>query len=315
MSPRRRRAAAILATLGAGAATFFLALGASLAAVMLLATGAFPQEPPYCRGADSLGVRLSFLDVGQGASTLITVPRGGHVLVDAGRSTSLASELLHARGVRRVNLLVATHHHADHIGGMPQLISAFEIGNLLENGVATTTQTYADLVAAASGADVRVLEPTRRTLHVGDLSLRVLPPPARGSGARDQGIDQNAQSLGLVAEYGAFRVVFSGDAGAATLARWLEQDSIPRATVVLAGHHGSDDAVTPEWVRATSPALVVIPVGGGNGYGHPSARTLALWAAPERLVLRTDWHGTVEVRGCADGSHRVSTERLVGMPR
>jgi competence protein ComEC len=308
MSPRRQRATAILATLGAGAATFLVAFGTALGAVMLLASPAWPQQPAFCRGADSLGVRLSFLDVGQGSSTLLSVD-DGHVLIDAGRSASLASELLFARGVRRVNLLVATHNHADHIGGMAQLISAFEVGNLLENGYSATTGTYGDLVAAASGADVRVLAATARTLNVGRLALRVLPPAPRAAASAGAAVDQNEHSLGIVAEYGAFRAVFSGDAGARTLAHWLATDSVPRATVVLAGHHGSADATTPEWVDATSPALVVVPVGGSNAYGHPSPRALALWTAPERLILRTDWHGTVEVRGCLDGTFSVETER------
>lgn len=260
-------------------------------------------EPAWCRGADSVGLRLSFLDVGQGASTLIALPDGRHVLVDAGRSASLASELLYSRGVRQVALVVATHNHADHIGGLPLLLSRFAVDNLLENGVPTTTAVYGRLVEAASGAQVRVLEPTARTLNVGRLAVRVLPPAGRAAAP-----DQNSQSLGIVAEYGTFRAVFSGDAGSATLSHWLANAEIPRATVVLAGHHGAADATTPAWVAATSPAVVVIPV-GRNSYGHPTSRALALWTAPERLVLRTDQHAPVEMRGCADGSYTLAATR------
>lgn len=259
-------------------------------------------EPAFCRGSDSLGIRLSFLDVGQGSSTLLSLADGRHVLIDAGRSASLASELLHSRGVQQVALIVATHNHADHIGGMPALLSNFIVGNLLENGVPTTTRVYGDLVAAASGARVRVLEPTARTLNVGPLALRVLPPAGRASSP-----DQNSQSVGMVAEYGAFRAIFSGDAGRRTLAHWLLTERIPKATVVLAGHHGAADATTPEWVAATTPAVVVIPV-GRNSFGHPSARAMALWTAPERLLLRTDMNAPVEMRGCADGSYTLAPE-------
>lgn len=290
----------------------------SLAAALLVLAGTLARAQPAarpsdvpagCRGADSLGLRLSFLDVGQGSSTLLTLPDGRHVLIDAGRSASLASELLHSRGVREVALVVATHNHADHIGGLPLLLSTFEVENLLENGVPTTTMVYDELVAAASGARVRVLEPTARTLNIGGLALRVLPPAGRAAEP-----DQNAQSIGLVAEYGGFRAIFSGDAGRATLGHWLATERIPIATVVLAGHHGAADATTPEWVAATSPAVVVIPV-GRNPYGHPSPPAVALWSAPERLVLRTDQHAPIEMRGCADGSYALAPGGGAGSPR
>jgi beta-lactamase superfamily II metal-dependent hydrolase len=258
------------------------------------------QDPPFCRGPDSLGVRVTFFDVGQGAATLLETSDGRNVLVDGGRSPEHASNLLRARHVRTVDLMVATHNHADHIGGLPLLLTSMMVTNLLENGTPATTDVYASFVEAASGANVRVLEPSARRLDLGELELRVLPPASTST-------DQNERSIGIVASFGAFRAVFSGDAGIASLRQWIDRHEVPKATVVLAGHHGSDDATSPAWVRATSPAVVVVSVGRGNSYGHPSPRSLAMWAAPERVILRTDLDGTIEMRGCRDGSFTLAS--------
>ncbi len=259
------------------------------------------QQPALCKDADSLGLRISFFDVGQGAAALLASADGRQIVIDGGRHSNQLTALVRARGVEKIDLLIATHHHADHIGGLPTLIGAMPVANILENGTPATTAIYGRLVRAISAAEVRMLEPSARTLSVGEaLQVRVLPPI-------EDGRTQNERSLGAIVGYGSFSAIFTGDAEVPVLEVWLAQQNVPRATVVLAGHHGSKNATTPEWVRATSPSLVIFSVGARNSYGHPSPAVIAMWSAPGRQMARTDRDGTIEVRGCRDGSYSRAT--------
>ena len=280
-----------------------VAAGTSVAATVMRARTPVPRdpsEPPRCQGNDSIGLRLTFFDVGQGAATLLATPEGRRILIDGGQDRSHVTDLLRARGIPSLDLVIATHNHADHIGGLPLVLDSLPVANFIDNGLPATTSIYQALVRALSRADVRVLAPTARTLTVGTVEVRVLP-------ADQSARTQNEQSVGAVISYGEFRTIFSGDAEVRSLQSWLDAGLIPHATVAMVGHHGSADATTPAWVRATSPELAVISVGGSNSYGHPAPATLAMWSAARRRILRTDSDGTIEVRGCHDGSFTAST--------
>ena len=190
-------------------------------------------------------------------------------------------------------------NHHDHIGGLPAVLTSLVVTNVLENGLPATTRSYANLVAALERSGARVLRAEARELDVGSLKVRVIPPLDRNS--------QNIASVGAVASFGDFRVLFTGDAEAPALHLWTSQGLIPAVTAVKVGHHGSGNGTTPELVAAARPQLAVVSVGARNSYGHPAPGVLALWSSSEAQILRTDVHGTVTVRGCADGTFSVAT--------
>ena len=258
--------------------------------------------PAACVAGDPTGILIHFLDIGQGDAALIRAPDGRHLMIDAGPDRGTALRWLRTLGVDSLALIIGSHNHLDHIGGFPAILQAIPVRNAMENGMVTTTRIYRDFIYALERRGTTLLEATPRTLRIGGLELEVLPPWRQAK-------EQNDASIGVVVRHGAFRALFTGDAELEALAHWTGAKVIPRVQVVKVGHHGSRNATTSALVRATQPALAVISVGAGNTYKHPHPEALARWQAPERSILRTDQAGTIAVRGCADGSFHLSTQR------
>jgi competence protein ComEC len=281
-----------------------------LIAVLLLAwpTTAAAQgaraitAPPYCPLTDSLGVLITFFDVGQGDATMLESPGGRRVLIDGGPSSERMAGLLRSRGVTRLELVVASHNHLDHIGGLPTVLRSMAVSNVMANGMPANTSVYGRFQSAVEASGATVLLPTSRTLRLDSLVVRVLPP---SPDARSQ----NNASVGLVVSLGAFRAIFTGDAETEALESWLARDSIPPVTLLKASHHGSANGLTARWANATRPTVVVFPVGAGNSYGHPATSVLRRWQQSAREIFRTDRDGTVRIRGCRDGSYTTATAR------
>lgn len=246
-------------------------------------------------------VELTFFDVGQGDAVLIRSPEGKLALVDAG--STFPAEALRRHGVRSLELAVATHPHADHIGGMAGVLRALPPRFYLDNGVPHTTSTYSLVMAYLQQSDITYLQATDRRLELGTVTLRVLPPPAEAASLNDQ-------SVGIVVEYGDFKVLLTGDAETAELEHFLRL-GVPDVTLLKASHHGALDGVSPAWLRTTKPELVVISCGRDNAYGHPAREALGLYLAAAQAVYRTDLHSDVTIRGARDGSYQVETGRPV----
>lgn len=248
------------------------------------------------RSTSAQQLELRFLDVGQADAILIR-EGGKTALIDAGGGARVLAQL-RALGVDTIDLLVASHNHADHIGGMTAVLGATVVRFYLDNGVPHTTATYRRTIQAVTVSGAQYLRPTARTITLGSARLRVLsPPPNIG--------DQNSSSVGIVIEFGEFRAVLTGDSEEFELQYWLEHDSIPRMTVVKVAHHGSRNGTTPDWIDATRPQVAVISVGAGNSYGHPSAEVIEAWESVGATVYRTDRDGTVIIQAKPDGSYIV----------
>jgi competence protein ComEC len=234
-------------------------------------------------------LQLVFLDVGQGDAVFIRAPEGQTALYDGGRSATQLLAHLDALGVERIDLMIASHADFDHIGGLVQAAQRYPPRFFMDNGIPHTTQAYANLMAAIEAAGSTYLEATPRTLTLGSLTLRVLPPPF-------ENIDQNDNSVGILLEHGTFRALLSGDATTRTQRFWQERypELLP-AVVYKAAHHGSRTGDRVEFMRAVSPEVVVIGVGDGNPYGHPHPEALESYRAVAARIYRTDQHGSVTV--------------------
>lgn len=243
-------------------------------------------------------LELRFLNVGQADAALIR-EGGKTALIDAGSAG--VTSYLRALGIDTIDLVVASHNHADHIGGMTGVLGATVVRFYLDNGVPHTTATYQRTIQAVQTSGAQYLRPTARTITLGNARLRVLPPPPNTGG-------QNNSSVGILVEYGQFRALFTGDSEQPELQYWLSTGSIPRVHVVKVAHHGSWNGTSPAWVQATRPQVAVISV-GRNSYGHPSPQVIEQWKSVGATVYRTDQDGSVIIQANRDGSYIVLNER------
>jgi competence protein ComEC len=199
---------------------------------------------------------------------------------------------------------VVTHPHADHIGQFDRVLDAFDVEEVWWSGSETTSQTFERAVAALEASTAAYEEPRAGdTARLGPLELEVVNPP-EGVGLGDL----HDANLGLRVTYGEVRLLFTGDAEAATEARMVDQvgDGLA-ADVLQLGHHGSRTSTTPAFLDAVDPSVAIYSAGAGNSYGHPHAEVVDRVEAAGIDLYGTDVHGTIVVT--TDGERiRVDTE-------
>ncbi|MDQ7850539.1 MAG: DNA internalization-related competence protein ComEC/Rec2 [Armatimonadota bacterium] len=311
--PRLRRG--VLAIRG-GVRWVGLAVWALLVAALLFTGSALPG---------SLGPRLlvvSVLDVGQGDAILVQSPSGRVLLVDGGGEVELPGRLrgdaaassgeampartdvgmqrvvpaLRRLGVRRLDVIVLSHAHEDHVGGLPAVLQNFSVDLVLEPGVPHASPSYArflELVRQRRTAYALARQGQRIDLGDG-AAAHVLWPPEDGErrGAAEQ---VNARSVVARLSFGRFSVLLTGDIEAETEAALVHSGGL-QSTVLKVAHHGSRTSTTPLFVDAVHPVYAVISVGRGNFFGHPHAQTLRTLEQRGIRVYRTDRDGAVILR-------------------
>ena len=221
----------------------------ALLAALAWAPAVPAQEPPT-----PPPIRIHFVDVGQGDGVLVQTPTG-NVVYDAGEHPERMREYLAAIGISSVGVVIASHNHADHIGGLPSLIRAFRPVYYMDNGIPASTQVYARVLEAVAAAGTQLIQPTARKVVMGNASLTIVPPP----GIPDW--DQNDNSIGVVIEYGEFRLSLTGDSEPREWAWWRvhQPEWLQRPVHVhKASHHGSSNGDTIEGITALSPEVVVV---------------------------------------------------------
>jgi beta-lactamase superfamily II metal-dependent hydrolase len=247
---------------------------------------------------DSAGVqsrsgtlRVHFLDVGQGDSILVQFPNGKNMLVDAGKIDSADTIISYLRknGVNKLDYLVGTHPHEDHIGSLDAVVENFEIGEVFMPKVTTNTQTFRDALAAIkdSGLQIKTAKAGVEILEDGNLSVKILAP--RGTSYESL----NNYSAVIKVKYGDVAFLLTGDAEELSEQEILSGKADVKAQVLKVGHHGSHSSTSPEFLAAVNPGFAVISVGAGNDYHHPHPVTLSRLKKAGATILRTDEKGTI----------------------
>jgi len=235
------------------------------------------------------GLTVRFFDVGQGDAALAVSPAGATVLVDGGPDPGVVATKLSALGVRRIDVLVASHAHADHVAGLPAVLARVAVGLVLEPGCPDEAPDYAELLDALGDEGISVAHPRAGdSFAVGDLRLDVLAPTECSPVD-----DTNNDSLVIRLVHGEDTVLFPGDAEEPSQQEILDASIPLEVDVLKVPHHGGATSLE-EFLRAASADLAVVSV-GENDYGHPVPEILGQLRASGALVVRTDLVGDAVV--------------------
>lgn len=243
-----------------------------------------------------------FIDVGQGDSSFIELPNGDTMLIDAGTASygDDIIEYIESLGYQDIDYVVATHPHADHIGGMAEVIDAFDIETVYMPKAVSTSKTYENLLETIQdkGLSIHTGRAGVEVLNTDDLTILMFAP------VQEEYSNLNNYSIVLKITYGDTSFLYTGDA----------EDSLDeitgdiKADVLKVGHHGSDTSTTSDFLARVNPSYAVISVGEGNSYGHPALSTIELLEGYTSNIYRTDLNGTVVIS--SDGVNiNVDTER------
>lgn len=271
------------------------------------APAAEAPAPAASAAAEATGtMQVDILDVGQGDAILLRTPGGKAVLIDAGtgQKGEAALPLLEALGVTKLELVVATHPHADHIGGLDDVLNRMPAKLLTDNGLPHTTDTYDKLMklVESKGIKYKAARAGQSYRLDGGVKLEVLNPTGDPiTGTRS---DLNANSVVIRATHGKNCFLFTGDAEAETEERLLANKVQP-CDVLKAAHHGSGYASSAAFLAAVQPQLVLVSVGRDNEYGHPDPDAMERYAATGAPVFRTDLGGSLHLT--SDGAQVVLT--------
>ena len=235
---------------------------------------------------------VHFIDVGQGDSIFIEAPNGKTMLIDGGVKGAGKEVVayLKAQGVHRLDYVVATHPDADHIGGLISVLNSISIKEFIDSGKVHTSQTYEEMLSLIQAKNIKFTIP-----EAGDefqleenLTVEVLA-------ADETAADNNDASIVLRAEYQNISFLLMGDADHGVEQELLQKGTDVQATILKAGHHGSNTSSSPKFVEAVSPLATILSYGQDNKYGHPHAEVIDILQNVNSEIYSTAEAGTIVI--------------------
>jgi len=246
-------------------------------------------------------LKIHFIDVGQGDSILIEEADGQKILVDGGdRSNQITAEIINYlkdQKVKKLDYIISTHPHADHIGGLVDIIDSFEVENVLDSGKIHSSKTYENYLIKIDRENINFETPREGDkLKLGQSEIIFLHP--------DQKIDQydlNNSSLVFVLKFFQHKFLFTGDIEKEIESELLQKNPELKVNLIKVPHHGSRSSSSAEWISKLKPEVAVIQVGADNHYGHPAAEVIELYQNEGARVYRNDLNGDIVIT--TDGSN------------
>ncbi|MFI3225945.1 MAG: MBL fold metallo-hydrolase [Clostridia bacterium] len=235
------------------------------------------------------GTKVCFIDVQQGDSSLI-ITGNQAILIDGGRNADETNvcEFISEQGIESIDLVIATHPHEDHIGGLDAVIENFVVSKLLMPDVPYNTQTYEDVITAADENNTDIIYPEDNNFFEFDsgLTLTVLLPSEDFESS-----DTNDDSIVCRVVIGETSIFYTGD-----MEYKLEEElmsQVQQSDILKVGHHGSDTSTTEEFLDKVNPSIAIISCGFANKYGHPHADVIDRLTARGIEIRQTQYEGDV----------------------
>ena len=245
-------------------------------------------------------LRVDVLEVGQGDSILIRSPAGKTILIDAGEGKIDVPSILQKEGVTSLDLVIGSHPHADHIGGMDDVVQSFPIKRYLDNGLPHTTATYRTLMADLEGKGIAYQTAVRDMVFNLDDGARLEILFPTGTALRNTRSDLNSNSVVVRLTHQGHCMLFVGDSEEPTEQALLD-GGLGKCDLLKVAHHGSNHSSTSAFLRAVQPKFALISLGVDNRYKHPGDQTLARLASSGAEIHRTDLEGQITVLSSEKG--------------
>lgn len=243
-------------------------------------------------------LKVHFLDVGEADSAFIELPNKEMMLIDAGEAKNSAKIISYIKdlGYEKLHYVIGTHPHADHIGGLSEIIKAFEIGSIYMPRVVATSKTYENLLKTISDKGLRINSGKAGVEVINDDELmgEIIAPN------KDKYNAYNNYSIVLKLSYKEVSYLFTGDAEGVSE---KEIKSDVKADILKVGHHGSNTSSGKSFLDQVKPKYAIISVGSNNKYGHPKDEVLERLKKYTNNIYRTDINGNIVV--LSDGKNIV----------
>ena len=248
-------------------------------------------------------LKIHYVDVGQGDAIFIELPNQQNLLIDGAESKEKEKiiDYINRLNKQKIDYLIATHPHADHIGGLASIIEQFDIGKIYMPKAISTSKTYENLLKTIINADLKITTAKKDLIILNDENLKMQFLSPQESHYQEL----NNYSAVLKITYQKHNFLFMGDA------EKLIEDEITEdvnADIIKVGHHGSNTSSSLNFVNRVSPKYAIISVGSKNQYQHPHKEIIKRWQQVGAQVLQTDLHGTIIAQ--SDGFNlQIKTEK------
>ncbi|MGX2959504.1 S-layer homology domain-containing protein [Peribacillus sp. JNUCC 23] len=245
-----------------------------------------------------------FIDVGQGDSILVQTPNGKTILIDGGKRSAGDKVVAYLKkaGVTSIDVLVATHPDADHIGGLISVLESIPVKKVLDSGKTHTTDTYYEYLSLIDTKNISYEVPTTGQNLAIDSSVKV---QVLNSGDQNAS-DNNDNSIVLKLTYGGISFLLTGDAGIDIENKMISKFDL-KSTILKAGHHGAKTSTSQAFVNAVKPEVTILSYGKDNSYGHPVSEVVSRLKAAGSKLYSTAESGDIAVKTDGKGYTVFST--------